>query len=496
MPAAWFFAGLALLSIGGAALVAYSTVWGAGLISDSFQYLAAAQSFAARGAFTFPGGDGASAPLTQYPPGYSTLLAVFILAGVDGLVAMRWVNAALFAVNLFLVGLSVRRVSASAWFGLAGGGLALLAAPLVETHAWALSEPLYLALSLGALFCLDRYLERRRWSWLAAACLLLAAAALTRYVGVSLAAVAVAGALWLGRVSWRKKLVDAGWLAVAGLAPIAAWTLHSLALTGLVNNRSLAWNPLTPKNLLSAANTVLTWLLPPPLVDGREKLLVFLGLGALAILAGIILLLRRRAANPLGKALPTLPQPGLLQLHALYLPCYLSVVMASKLFFDANIGFSARMLIPMQVSLLILLGGLAAWLWSTGMLAPRAVAGAMLAGLLLYYAAGTVVAAPRWHRQGLGVARKSWHLSATVRSLRSLEVPRIYTNSPSTLYLWSGRPGYNILDFESYLAGQADEPAALVVFSHIPPNARLLRLVQGLETVQSDRIATIYLFTP
>src|SRR5215208_8222567 len=76
----------------GTFLVWYSTVWGAGLISDSFQYTASARNLAQGNGFSLPYGDGELKPMTKYPPGFSILLAVFELIGMTALQGARLVN--------------------------------------------------------------------------------------------------------------------------------------------------------------------------------------------------------------------------------------------------------------------------------------------------------------------------------------------------------------------------------------------------------------------
>src|SRR4030095_809324 len=84
----------------------YSTTWGAGLISDTFQYVAGARFFVSGKGFSIPYGDGELEPMTKYPPIFSMVLAIFEFAGMSALQGARFVNVLLFGVNIFLVFLS------------------------------------------------------------------------------------------------------------------------------------------------------------------------------------------------------------------------------------------------------------------------------------------------------------------------------------------------------------------------------------------------------
>lgn len=79
-----------LLIIGiGMFLVWYSTVWGAGLITDSFQYAASARSLASGNGFSLPYGEGELQPMTKDPPMFSILLAGFEILGRTALKGAR-----------------------------------------------------------------------------------------------------------------------------------------------------------------------------------------------------------------------------------------------------------------------------------------------------------------------------------------------------------------------------------------------------------------------
>src|SRR5512133_819025 len=99
-------------------LIRYSTVWGAGLISDSFQYAATARNLAHGNGFTLPYGDGELLPMTKYAPLFSILLAGFELFGVGAIFGARILNALLFGVNVILIYLSTKKVTRSEIFSL------------------------------------------------------------------------------------------------------------------------------------------------------------------------------------------------------------------------------------------------------------------------------------------------------------------------------------------------------------------------------------------
>jgi len=153
-------------------LVWYSTKWGAGLISDTFQYVANARNLVAGNGFSIPYGDGELEPMTKYPPMYSIVLSVFELGGATALQNARWVNILLFGVNTYLVFISSQKLTGSSFFSLLASLYFSISFVLIEVHSWALSEPLYICLTLCTFLSLEKYFKETKRIWLILASLL------------------------------------------------------------------------------------------------------------------------------------------------------------------------------------------------------------------------------------------------------------------------------------------------------------------------------------
>lgn len=481
---------LIVLVVGmGTFLVWYSTTWGAGLISDTFQYVAGARSFAAGNGFSIPYGDGLLEPMTKYPPMFSIVLAVFELVGVSALQGARFVNIFLFGVNSLLIFISVRQITHSYYFSLFTSLLSSISFVLIEVHSWALSEPLYICLGLCTILVLARYFKEKNRKWLILSAVLAAGVFLTRYVGLSLI-IAVVIVIFLSRLDFKRKLVDALLFGSIAVLPITLWTLRGYLLTSTLNDRVIQFHPLTEKNYLSAINVIFEWFLPALLVDRYLKLLLLL---SGIVLLGVLMYLWRAYK---GHWSSLAPDNEVIALHITYLFTYFAVIIVSKTWLDADIGLSDRMLAPMLVSLLILFVVLLSYLWNHVERTRIAVVLVAL-GLFAYYLSGTVVSVPRFHQGGIGIARRGWNRSEPVQALRSYSSFPIYTNSISSLYLWSDRAGYNIRDFELLKEKGTDRQVLLVIFRNLPPGGeRLKRLIDGLHLIQEDQIVSIYAFGP
>src|SRR5215212_7419485 len=176
---------LFLISIAGIFLILKATPNGLGLSDDSIAYIAGARSLAA--------GDGyreawlaSNQPVTHFPPAFSSVLSFFGLFGIDPLHAARWVNALLFGLNAALLGILGWRVTPSLTAGLVLAALFVASGELFAVHAVAMSEPLFIFLSLLSFWMFDLYFERDLHWWLGACATFAGMAYLTRYSGLAL----------------------------------------------------------------------------------------------------------------------------------------------------------------------------------------------------------------------------------------------------------------------------------------------------------------------
>lgn len=475
-------------------LVWYSTKWGAGLISDTFQYVASARNLVVGNGFSIPYGDGELEPMTKYPPMYSIVLAVFELGGATALQNARWVNMLLFGVNTYLIFISSQKLTGSYFFALLASVLFSISFVLIEVHSWALSEPLYICLTLCTFLLLEKYFKETKRIWLILASLLAASAFLTRYVGLSLV-VAAAVVILLGNRGIKQKLMDILLFGLVATLPVVVWTVRGYRLTETLNDRTIAYHPLTLKNYGSAIDVVMKWFLPSPFVEGNEKLLLIL-ISVLFLSGAIVYWLRFSSDRPLASLHDLRPKKRIILLHIAYLFAFPAMIVFSKTWVDPEIGLSDRVLSPMLVSLLVLLVTLLSFLWNR-FRKTRVLVLLISFGLITYYLTGTILGVQRWHEGGIGIARRGWNRSEVIQALRTYSSYSIYTNSNSSLYLWSDRAGYSIKEFESLKQDGTDKEVLLIIFHHVPPTGeRLNRLIDGLTLLKEDRIVSIYEFGP
>jgi 4-amino-4-deoxy-L-arabinose transferase-like glycosyltransferase len=159
-------------------------------------------------------------PHTKYPPVFPLILAVAMLLGAKSWVSLKMVPVAFTLLSVLFTYLWVRGREGMAL----AVGIALLVAlsdGVLYYSRWILSDPTFLALTLGAFWALDRKEGKPRLAWGFA---LVVLAYLTRSAGIPLV---LATGLWLGLSRRWRALVA---FAVAFCLPAGWWWLRGRAV--------------------------------------------------------------------------------------------------------------------------------------------------------------------------------------------------------------------------------------------------------------------------
>lgn len=434
---------LGILAVTGLILVLHATPEGLGLTDDSIGYIAGARSMLAghgyREAWLATNG-----PVTHFPPAYPAVLTFLGWFGLEPLRGARFLNAVLFSLNLVVLGILGWRMTRSLAAGLLLAGLFLVNDSLLRVHTNALSEPLFIFLSLLAFWMVDLYFERdAHWLWLVACGTLVGLAYLTRYAALGLAGTFLLALLILHN-SWRKRLTSAGIFSASLLPWMLGWAVRNDLVGGTATNRVLVWHPITAANFGTALRTISSFLMP--VESWRAEIFkvpgLIMGL-VIAILAAILVWLVL-TARQIFSSPRTAGQPGVIAFtSALYVFGYLLSILVAMSFFDASTKFKLRILSPIYVAVLILLVAFGTWAWKRRR--ETVVVGALVVfGLSTY---GQVVAVTELAKGGQGFASFKWYDSKAMAFLRGL-APNvmIYTNDPGAVYLYTGRGAYVLPD--------------------------------------------------
>jgi hypothetical protein len=342
-----------LFAITGTLSLCFATREGAGVSPDSTYYLAAARNLLNGQGLRTPALDGELRPLTQFPPLFPALLAGTGLAGIEPLAAARWINSAFFAGNIFLVGLTLYRLTRGFFLvSVLGAFFTLTSVDLLEIHAMAWTEPAFIFLTLAGALLLSSYLVKENPGSMIAAASATALATLDRYVGVALA---LAGAITLllgQRKSLRRRTVDAGVFFLLSILPTALWVLHNKIAAGSATDREVALHFLSFAHVKSGAGTVLNWFLPQAVTGYLAQRPAW---AAAALAAIVIATLAGSGLSPWGHWNwgPVIEAP-LARVLAVFAGVYTIFIVGSITFFDARTPLDARILAPAFICGMIL----------------------------------------------------------------------------------------------------------------------------------------------
>lgn len=397
------------------------TRWGIGTSPDSAQYIRAAR---------LAGDEVAGVASSHFPPLYSSILAVSRLVGADPMIGARWLNAMVLALNTCLVGMIARRAtrtSSALW--VVAGVLAATAMPMLSVHAVALSEPVFLVVTLLSIYLLGDYLERGQWRVLASAAIMMGLACLARYAGVAgVVAGVVSIAVWSNK-SVTARARDALLFLVVSTGPVAVWIAANVMSGGSATGRVLSLHPIGSSHVWQGIYTVSSWMFLPSGLPDFVRILVALGL-----VLGLALILVR-ATMSVGTS-------RTVDILALYAASYASFLAVSISLFDANTPLDGRILLPVFVVGIILGVWIVDALWSAKARHPASAYGgvALLTALVFGHATQGIQAVGEGYDRGWGFASVRWQRSATLATARALPQDVVmYSNAPELVYLHTGR---------------------------------------------------------
>jgi hypothetical protein len=448
-----FLGGMIIL---GAVIFIFATQLGLGISDDSYYYVFPSQDFL--DGFGFH-------PSSHYPPLLTILLIIPGALGIKLIDAFRWLNAGLFGMNIALAGYLIWYLRRSlvdtviAAIGLFSLGF------FFELHAWAMSEALFLFLTLGAFLSFVVWLNSGRSSWLLLSGLLFGLSTTTRYIGITGLIVCCITVLFFIKPRSFRNLIK---LAISGFIPILGMILLSVFQPGGISDRSIGYYPLGIEYLLLGVKAMIVAFLPGRFVAGFEAYWLVITLGCIVV-AGWFLLRRKKWVNSSSNQIVAAHVMGIfLYLYGLV---YLIILIASRLFLDPLIPFDARLLGPMLVAGVLLICLLVGETWPGMHAAFKWLVSLMIAIVLLVNGIRTLNTIKSYHEQGRGYSSARDHNSETYAYLRKYPDTPIYSNAPSALYFWIGRHTYALPGPEG-IAGMKTEidkhGGFVVLFDSIP----------------------------
>jgi len=369
----------------------------------------------------------------------------------------RYLGAVLLAVNIFLVGWMIFRMSRSAGWALAGSLLVLLSTSTLVAHTWILTEALYITLTLACLGCALLYLENGRFVALAVGGLVAGLAIVTRYAGVALLAFCCLSLLFFGRGGWKKRLLQAAAVGLIGLLPVGIWVLRN-ALLGLdlAGRTGIAVRMPPTENFVTFFATLWDWFYPDKTSLTKLPRLAILAITLLGLCVPLFFALFKpgrinRFRHPrLAQFLVALTLADVIYVAVVFLSIVLSLAGSP---FNAEHTAIGRYLIPAFVVFAIWLS-LALFLW-VELLGPRKVLKALPVVFVLYLVGLYLVNFNLFRTPPyMGYPQDALQQPELVTVLRTIAASQpIVTNNYEEVWFLSGRPVYSIPGFENDLTG-------------------------------------------
>jgi 4-amino-4-deoxy-L-arabinose transferase-like glycosyltransferase len=484
MTKVFLISAIAIIALGGALAVFAATHLGIGISPDSVYYIGGARSLLDGEGFRHPLGD----LISHYPPFYPLLLSAISIFGHDPIVMSRWLNAMIFAANIFLTGVIIFRLleeksSSATWLSVVGAILVASSIGMLEIHTMAWTEPLYLLLQLVGLVLLTWYFDQQNIILLLLAGLFIGLALLTRYAGVAIIGTGMVGLILLSKMSFRKRITALIVFTLASLLPMVTWVLRNYIFTGTTANRDFVFHSLNRAHFWEALTTVSSWaLIPissPTLIKLVPLILVFMFVG------GVILILILQARSEHRKSLVAgIPDfPNLIWLFVILIPLYIGTLLFTNMFLNTYTPLDRRILSPIYIPIVILV------LYFVGIfyhhMRERQFSKILTGGFLIGFTCLHILFGYQYfatiYQTGLGFNASIWFKSETLNAIQQLpDGINYYSNAPEALYIHTNHPTNKI-------------PQAVRVVDQ-NPNENYERDVQSLETAISSGPVAIVVF--
>lgn len=410
----WSIVAALFVLAGASSILVATAAFGPATTPDSAHYLAAADSFVRTGQFL--GYDGR--PMVYWPPLYPAVLGAFdrLLPG-GTLDAARLGGVVLFVLaSVLFLALARRSVSAVGAYLFAAAGWGLSTTHLLMFGA-ALSEGLFIVCVLLAALAITQPPDRLRSITV---CIALAAACLTRYIGVSVCAAFVL--VELLRTRTVRGAIAAGLTGAVAVVPLGLWMLRNRLAGGEADARPDAMVGLL-ENARSGVDVVTQFLFPAA-VPFPVRLLALLAVAALAI--------RRHRRNTSAAAAVTMTTVALVG------ACYFVILLAlARLTYVDTFDF--RLMSPLCPLLLLTAAyALDGALTSTGR-NLRGCGAAVAAGLLVFAGFRAFQFAERGHRDGPGMyTSREWRGDAGLHKLADTGGEPLFSNAPDAVFINTG----------------------------------------------------------
>ncbi len=383
--------------------------------------------------------------LLRFGPFFPLCLSWVGHLGIDLFQGARWLNALLFAFNIFLAGSVLMKYTGSGWLSLCGSFLILAASDMVEIHSQAMSEPLFFIFLLLWLLFFWEYFKEPKLLILLAASICTALSFVTRYAGITLVAAGLLGVFVLSRQMINKKIRHAVIFFFISCVPLGLFLAWDKYVFGNASARDFIFHPLTSHNWQEIASVFCSWFISHGVYAQESLFLLLIGIIGL-FFAGFILWDRARKASRETHGTSVFLKFSLLLIAFIFF--YIISIIFSATFMDAKfISSFRRYFLPVHIAgLFLFLGFMRRVFFPKQTPSLRGETGKIVLGyLLLFYSVNSAPYLIKQYTLGDRYARGPLRDSLIIRAVKEIpfKIP-VYTNDSSSVYVLAGRESFEI----------------------------------------------------
>ncbi len=457
--------GLVFAAILGIALIIHATNYGPWVFSDATTYIWTAINLADGRGLVIQNPSGGYDLLTWHPPLFSLLLSIPIALGADVLQTVRWINALSFGITVFLSGFATWHYTRSFLATLSVTGLIVFAMDLIYVFSGAMSEAIFFVLGFTALLLLVEAIQyTTKTGLMILAGILAGFSYLARYTGVAFVGVVILIPLIFLPGSFRKRLRA---MLPAGLPAViipAAWSVFVYLNNRTIGGRSILAGKDIRLNLTEYGQNfwdVLTgWI--PFILRGNHILPAEwkFGLGMLFVL--LVLFIGLQSYRKKNSHSAQRVHIIWLTTIGLFFAAYLGFHILSYIFSSAAPAIDRRLLSPLLLSAIILLGAIFSLPRHISIKGIRPFEWLFLVYTIisiLYFHGSLRLFLYDQHHYGMGYTSKRWEDSDLIREAIQLDANTLMaSNNEEILFFHSGRFPYP-LDLPKAAQGEMGLPA-------------------------------------
>ena len=445
---------LSLSVLGVAIILTRQTNYGVGLMVDSLTHTSTAESLLRGEGFVTAWN---SRPQQGQPPLYALWLSLFTTLSITSRYSMYgyagYAGAIVFGLTILASVVWIAIKVRSRIIVIIGGGICAFSPFLGDMFSFALTETLFLFLTILSLLILDRFLTNNKRSMLILAAVFSALAWLTRHMGVTIVITSILVLMTRGGSTSRQKFNSVAIYSAISILPTSLWMLRNYIVLGQLRERwwSTGFDWITSLNL--ASSEITKWLVGTTGLNYLNRLSRILGIDAALlriIFLGFITVL-------MGSGLTYLYRKGIqINTRALIVPVFFisvySVALIASLILtdiDVDMRYVSPAYIPIVVAVMVILGRYYDYITPTNRSRElpsskpaytrnNGLTFIIIASLFLHLILAVSSSYDQiqlWRRQGFGYSSKPWIDSETIRYLRSNPISgQIYSNEARAVY--------------------------------------------------------------